>query len=191
MLTILDLDPDEPKMLEAAAAVLVAGFQEHYPNSWPTLESAREEVQECLAAGFVRAAIGKDGAVVGWAGGRSEYDGRVYEMHPLVVHPAFQRQGIGRALVADLEQQVSARGGLTIMLGADDEDNQTSLGGIDVYPDVWRHIRDIKNIHRHQFEFYLKQGYVVVGIVPDANGFGKPDIMMAKRVAKQPLSPSF
>ena len=26
-------------------------------------------------------------------------------------------------------------------------------------------------------------GFVIVGVVPDANGLGKPDILMAKRVA--------
>jgi len=25
-------------------------------------------------------------------------------------------------------------------------------------------------------------GFVIVGVLPDANGFGKPDIFMAKRV---------
>jgi aminoglycoside 6'-N-acetyltransferase I len=29
---------------------------------------------------------------------------------------------------------------------------------------------------------YGKVGYYVVGVVPDANGFGKPDILMAKRL---------
>ncbi|MCH9670965.1 MAG: hypothetical protein K0U93_05890 [Gammaproteobacteria bacterium] len=69
------------------------------------------------------------------------------------------------------------------MLGADDETNATSLAGIDLYPDVTRHIRAIENLNRHQFEFYQKQGYVIVGVVPDANGFGKPDILMTKRLA--------
>jgi hypothetical protein len=33
-----------------------------------------------------------------------------------------------------------------------------------------------------QDEFYQKLGYVIVGVIPDANGFGKPDIFMAKRL---------
>ena len=29
-----------------------------------------------------------------------------------------------------------------------------------------------------------KLGYEAVGVVPDANGFGRPDLLMAKRVAR-------
>jgi hypothetical protein len=36
----------------------------------------------------------------------------------------------------------------------------------------------------HPFEFYQKCGFVIVGVVPDANGYSKPDILMAKRVAE-------
>lgn len=61
--------------------------------------------------------------------------GNVWELNVLVVWPDRQRQGIGTALLADLDTQVSARGGLTIWLGSDDEDNMTSLAGIDLYPD--------------------------------------------------------
>jgi aminoglycoside 6'-N-acetyltransferase I len=57
------------------------------------------------------------------------------------------------------------------------------LGGVDLYPNVWEHIANIKNLGRHPYEFYQKVGFVIVGVVPDANGPGKPDIYMAKRVA--------
>ncbi len=43
-------------------------------------------------------------------------------------------------------------------------------------------IVDLRDVRGHPFEFYRKCGFVVVGLVPDANGFGKPDILMAKRV---------
>jgi hypothetical protein len=38
------------------------------------------------------------------------------------------------------------------------------------------------NLRLYPYEFYQKQGYVIVGAIPDVNGFGKPDILMAKRV---------
>jgi hypothetical protein len=40
----------------------------------------------------------------------------------------------------------------------------------------------IQNLGHHPFEFYRKVGFTIVGLLPDANGFGKPDIFMAKRI---------
>jgi GNAT superfamily N-acetyltransferase len=60
----------------------------------------------------------------------------IRELHPLVVHPAHQLQGIGTAIVQNFETQVQGRGAATIRLGTDDEDNLTSLGGVDLYPDI-------------------------------------------------------
>jgi aminoglycoside 6'-N-acetyltransferase I len=59
------------------------------------------------------------------------------------------------------------------------EDEQTIE---DHYPDVWPHVAAIKNLGRHPYEFYQRLGFVIVGVLPDANGLGKPDIYMAKRV---------
>ena len=70
----------------------------------------------------------------------------------------------------------------SVQLGSDDETNMTSLSGIDLYPDVWRHVQQIRNLRRHPYTFYQKCGFVIVGVVPDANGFGKPDILLAKQV---------
>jgi aminoglycoside 6'-N-acetyltransferase I len=123
------------------------------------------------------------GRVLGWIGAQPAYGATGWELHPLVVDPARQGAGIGRALVGALEAEVRQRGGVTIFLGSDDEDGMTSLAGIDLYPDVARHIQPIRNLKRHPYEFYQKMGYTVVGVIPDANGPGKPDIIMAKRVA--------
>ena len=82
----------------------------------------------------------------------------------------------------DFEVQVRSKGGLTITLGTDDEDGMTSLANTDLYENLWEKIRDIRNLKGHPFEFYQKIGYIISGIVPDANGPGKPDILMAKRV---------
>jgi aminoglycoside 6'-N-acetyltransferase I len=45
-------------------------------------------------------------------------------------------------------------------------------------------VTHIKNLKRHPYEFYQKLGYVIVGVMPDANGLGLPDILMAKSVVR-------
>ncbi|MCI0393351.1 MAG: GNAT family N-acetyltransferase [Chloroflexi bacterium] len=180
---IIDLHPDNQEIIGQTAALLVDAFQEHWPAAWPTLESALEDVRESLEPGRIsRVAIGDDGTVLGWVAAIPEYDGNAWELHPMVVHPGYQGQGIGRALVADLEARVREQGGITLYLGTDDEDNMTSLSNTDLYPDVWRHLSNVKNLRGHPYEFYQKLGFAIVGVIPDANGPGKPDIIMAKRV---------
>jgi aminoglycoside 6'-N-acetyltransferase I len=97
------------------------------------------------------------------------------------VRPDLQRRGIGRALVADLEARLRGRGALTLWLGTDDEDGMTTLSHVDLYPNVLEHLANIKNLRGHPYEFYGKVGFSIVGVMPDANGPGKPDIYMAKR----------
>ena len=70
-------------------------------------------------------------------------------------------------------------------MGTDDEDNMTTLSGVNLYPNIFEHIGKIKNLRGHPYEFYQKCGFVIVGVVPDANGLGKPDIYMAKPVRRE------
>lgn len=182
-MTIVDLSTTTLQQRHAAARMLIDAFRLNWPNSWPDLTAAHTEVEEALSPGRIgRTALDEDGAVLGWIGGAPQYRGRVWELHPLVVRPDRQMAGIGRALVADLEEQVRQRGGLTIVVGSDDENNLTSLGGVDLYPDPLEHLRLLRNLRRHPYEFYQKVGFVLVGVIPDANGLGRPDILMAKRV---------
>jgi len=185
---IIDLQPDDEAAIQQIARILVEAFKTHWPSAWPTLEAALAEVKESLGVDRIsRAAIAGDGTVLGWIGGIRMYDGHVWELHPLVVKPDCQGQGLGRALVVDLEGQVRARGGLTLWLGTDDEDNMTSLSGVDLYPNVLEHLTNIKNLRGHPYEFYQKLGFVIVGVAPDANGPGKPDIYMAKPIVSNEL----
>ena len=180
---IIDLAPTDDTLVEQAATLLLEGFRAHSPASWPDHESALQEVHEALAPGKIcRVAIDEAGNVLGWVGGNSQYDGHVWELHPLVVDPRHQRRGVGRALVNDLEKRVHERGGLTILLGTDDEDGMTTLSGVDLYDDTWERIANVRNLRGHPYEFYQRLGFRIVGVVPDANGVGKPDILMAKRV---------
>lgn len=182
---IVDLRPEDTAAISQVAALLVEGFATNWPEAWPNLASALEEVQESFAEGRIsRVAFDEDGVVLGWIDGMSQYDGHIWELHPLVVRVNQQGKGIGRALMADFEECVKERGGLTLTLGTDDVNQQTTLSGINLFPNIWEHVAQIRNLKQHPYEFYQKQGYVIVGVMPDANGPGKPDILMAKSVVK-------
>ncbi|MCC6299344.1 MAG: GNAT family N-acetyltransferase [Anaerolineales bacterium] len=184
---IITLASIHEKLIHQAAQLLVDAFREHWPEAWPTLKAAQEELNEMLETKrIIRAAADDDGNLLGVIGGIPQYDGHVWELHPLAVQPDAQKQSIGRALIEDFEEQVRQRGGLTVTLGTDDEDNMTSLSNVDLYENLWEKIRNIRNLKEHPFEFYQKMGYVITGVMPDANGIGKPDILMSKRVRKNP-----
>ncbi|MCA1626429.1 MAG: GNAT family N-acetyltransferase [Acidobacteria bacterium] len=181
---IIDLRADDERFIQQAARLLFEAFREHWSEAWPTVEAAEREVRESLAPERIsRIAVDEDGAVLGWIGGQPHYGGKVWELHPLAVSRQARRRGVGRALVADLEVRARERGGLTLWLGTDDEDEMTSLAGVNLYADLLGHLAHIKNLKGHPFEFYQKLGFTIVGVMPDANGPGKPDIFMAKSLA--------
>ena len=165
-------------MQDQAAALLVEEFGD--PGGWPTIEKAREEVAIVIQQGFARAILDGD-TLLGWIGGLPEYHGKVWELHPLVVRAGHRRHGLGRALVAEFEREAARRGAQTAPLGTDDISGITSLADARIYDDVPRHIAELRDLGReHPFLFYRKLGYVVTGVMPDANGRGRPDIYMSK-----------
>lgn len=152
--------------------------------AWPDLESAREEVLTSLEREKVsRVALDDAGRVIGWIGAQPQYDGRVWELHPLVVARNTRRRGVGHDLVRDLERVVAARGGVTLWLGSDDEIGETSLANVDLYDDLPTRLREFRATGEHPYPFYERVGFRLVGVMPDANGVGKPDIFLAKRLA--------
>src|SRR5215210_697349 len=96
---IVDLTSDNEEAIQQVAAILVEGFKEHWPDAWPDMESALEEVRESFGEERIsRVALDADGTALGWIGGIRDYDGNVWELHPLVVSAKHQGQGIGSAL---------------------------------------------------------------------------------------------
>lgn len=180
---ITTLSPSDEALIQQAAQLLVDAFHEHWPDAWPTFADGLKEVHEMLESERIcRVAVDEQGNLLGIIGGIPSYDGYVWELHPLAVRPSLHGKGIGRAMVQDFEAQVRSRGALTITLGSDDEDGMTSLANVDLYENLWEKVRDIRNFKNHPYEFYQKLGYVITGVVIDANGVGKPDILMSKRV---------
>jgi len=183
---IIDLHESDAARILAVAEIMTVSFR-GISSSYQTLEDALESVSESFEDHELsRIAIDSDGNVVGRIAGISQYDGNVWELDPLVVRRDSQLKGIGRALVADFENCVGEKGGRTIWLGTDDENGRTSLSQGDLFPGVLDKAKELKNLNNHPFAFYQKLGFEVVGVLPDANGPGKPDIFMAKPVRSLP-----
>jgi aminoglycoside 6'-N-acetyltransferase I len=181
-IAIRDLTPDETAAIEQAATLLVAAF----PHWKATLEEARDEVREALQPDYVCLTARSGDDVLGWVGAIPQYS-HAWELHPLVVREDTRGQGVGRALVAALEDRVRERGALTLYLGTDDDGPApgTTAGGIDLFPNPLSHAAKLEVID-HAVAFYRQVGFTVVGLIPDANGPGKPDVLMAKRIAAGP-----
>ncbi|AYB44453.1 GNAT family N-acetyltransferase [Paenibacillus lautus] len=178
---IINLFSEERQKIRDVAHLLLEGFTE----AWNDIDECLFEVEETLNEDRVsRVAVNAEGIVIGWIAGSSSYDGNVWDIHPLIVHKDYRNKGIGKALVLDFENCVREKGGITIFLGSDDENNSTTIFGQDLYPEVLDNLKQIQNKKDHPLEFYKKIGFSVVGVLPDANGFGKPDMFMAKRVKR-------
>ncbi len=176
MMEIKALQKTEALQVQEAADLLREAFPHCYDDC------AEEEMARCLEEGRVALVAVDDGHVVGFVGAIPQYGETGWELHPLVVRASRQGEGVGTRLIHALEAAVAQRGGVTVYLGSDDEFGKTSLSGTDLYDDLFGRIASIRNPGRHPFEFYQKAGYRIVGVIPDANGIGKPDIWMAKRV---------
>jgi aminoglycoside 6'-N-acetyltransferase I len=186
---IKDLQRSDSQSIEEVALILQESFKGHCPD-YDNVEDARKKVLEAFEDHEIsRIAVDENGSVLGWVGGIRLYNGHVYELDPLVVRKDTHGSGVGRKLVEDFERIAGEKGAETIWLGTDDEDSRTNLSDCNLYPDVLGHASQICNRDDrlgHPFKFYQKLGFVVVGVLPDANGPGKPDIYMAKRVSGRP-----
>lgn len=184
LIEIVAFSPTDDVQLTQAARVLLEAMRA-VSSSWPNMDAALGEILEVakVPGAIVLVALDPAGEVRGLVGGQPMYPGEVMELHPLAVEPAWQKKGIGRLLVRSLEEAAAKAGYSTMLLGADDEAGKSSLAGADLFlGDPLIHLAKLSYPGGHQGGFYEKIGYRVVGVVPDANGFGKPDIWYAKRI---------
>ncbi|MBS3985400.1 MAG: GNAT family N-acetyltransferase [Selenomonadales bacterium] len=177
---IVDMARLSKDQITQAAEILTQSI----PIGWPTLEDALLEIHERLVPENTMLAAVEGDLVLGWGGILApSYDGNVFELHPLAVSHDARGKGVGRAIVLALEDAARQKGGLTIYLGADDEKpgGETSLANVDLYDDLPHRLASF-NPGTHQSGFYMKLGYKIIGVMPDANGYGKPDIIWGKRL---------
>lgn len=167
----------------ADAAAILRDALAHLPSAYNAPGEAEAEVAlRCADADWQGHAAVEGDRLIGWIGAIRTYS-HGCEIHPLVVAPDCQRRGIGSALMSALEARARSEGVLTLFLGSDDDYGGTSLFGRDLWPDVAGRVATIEATARgHAFTFYRRHGYQIVGLLPDVNGAGRPDIMLAKRL---------
>lgn len=170
----MQIIPLTPPYFAQGAALLEAAFPQAYAGH------GMEEMEKLADAERVLLGAVDGPVLLGLVGAIPQYGVTAWELHPLVVLASHRTGGIGSALCAALEDVLRQKGCLTVYLGSDDEDCSTSLSQGDLFQDTFGKIQSIQNLKRHPFGFYQKIGYQIIGVIPDANGLGKPDIWMAK-----------
>ncbi|HJO03157.1 MAG TPA: GNAT family N-acetyltransferase [Acidobacteriota bacterium] len=180
---IVDLVGHDRSMISRLGPLVFEALKQHSPNWLPTVNDATLEILESLTPGRLsRVLIDSTGEPVGWIGTIPHNNGRVWEIHPIAVATAHQGRGYGRVLIEDLEKHAREQGVLTLWAGTSDETGLTNLSDADLYADPAAAIAGIKSRKPHAWEFWARVGFTVVGLMPDAEGRGKPSITMAKRV---------
>ena len=154
-------------------------------NGWPTFESASAEIEWIEPTRFrPRRARRRSGAGLGRRPARNTRQASGSCIRSWWTKDR-RLQGVGRALVAAFEAEARRRGGLTATLGTDDEFGQTSLAACgSLHGPAASHSGLARPRAAAPFLFYRKLGYVVTGLMPDANGRGRPDIYMSKAAVR-------
>ncbi len=177
----VELCGSDSELRRSAAEILTESFTALGVPAWPDIESAIKEVKDCCSNSRMVIGLVIDGRLAGWGGLQSMYGDVTWELHPLVVDREMRGRRVGAKLLCELERRARRAGVANIALGTDDEYHGTSLSDFDpTVDDLGQAIKSISNRANHPFEFYQKQGYRIVGIIPHANGRGKPDIIMWK-----------
>ena len=164
--------------------MLYKTFKAINKDAWPDFESALEEVNECVEEPNICIGIIERDNLVGWVGLRPMYD-VTWELHPMVVKKEAQGKGYGKILLEELERIAREKGIIGIFAGSDDETFSTSLSEKEITAaNIFSEIANIKNYKNHPYEFYQKCGYCIIGIIPNASGDKKPDILLWKDIRK-------
>jgi len=161
-----------------------------FPWTYTTPEEALYEALSLLKEDYLLFGYLYNELIIGIVGARPQYGITGWELHPLIVDRDFRGQKIATQLMGKIEDEVRHKGGIVMYLGSDDEHNRTSLSNVDLFENTFEAIKQIKNLRNHPYGFYEKINYQIVGVIPDANGFDKPDILMAKRLVDRPKSSS-
>ena len=180
MSQLIDLNIADEALVERLAAITFKAFQKPAPGWLPDIDAARRQVVDAGSAGRLGRVLVDDGVPQGWIGIiRRRY---LWEIHPIAVAKDAQGKGTGTALVEDAAQLAKKAGALTLYASTSDETGATNLSGADLYDNPSSAIANIQAHARTPYRFWQNVGFTVVGLLPDAEGAGKPAIHLARRV---------
>jgi aminoglycoside 6'-N-acetyltransferase I len=176
---------ESEETIKQAAEILYITFTGINGNLWlKNKEEAFDEVKECIKEPNICIGIKLKDEILGWAGLRPMYK-KTWELHPMVIKAEFQGKNYGKELLKEIEKIAYMNGIIGIVAGSDDETNSTSLSEKEINGEnIFEEIKKIKNYKKHPYEFYRKNGYYIVGVIPNANGQNKPDIWLWKDISK-------
>jgi aminoglycoside 6'-N-acetyltransferase I len=180
---IVNINESE-RIKEQAKRILLEAFPK--AAMWPDIneQKAVDEVNECVCGENICIGLNIDDQLIGWIGLRPMYE-KTWELQPIAVKPEYQGKGYGKILLNELEKKAREKGIIGIFAGSDDETNKTSLSEKEITSyNIYEEIKNIKNYKNHPYEFYIKCGYTIVGVIPNANGANKPDIWLWKDIRK-------
>lgn len=181
---IQEIRIDELSKLKALAKISTEAARQHSSAWLSTVSDAMTELHRCVISENLSRMALRDEVPVGWISA-CPVNKTVWEIHPLLVDPNTHRQGVGTLLVNEVENILKARGVWTIQVSTSDATNATTLSGKDLYIDPLGELQKLDVTDSkvgHALQFWIRSGYKVVGILPDAEGMGKPSICLAKRL---------
>ncbi|MBE9137019.1 GNAT family N-acetyltransferase [Nodosilinea sp. LEGE 07088] len=176
----VDLTPRDAELIQQTAKVAYEASKSISKIWLPTVEAAIEEVHESLEREGISQVLLDGHRVAAWIGASPQFSGRVVEIHPLIVARGYHGKGLGRWMVNQVEAWARQQGALTLWIGTSDETHATSLSGVNLYENTGPVIASFHQVAPHPCGFWLRLGFHIVGVLPDAEGIGKPSIMMAK-----------
>ena len=184
-MNISDVTSSDKELIKALAALSVRASENHAPEWFRSVDDAYETIQEALEPGKACRVLLDQGKPLGWVAAGPTW-GRIWELHPLLIDPGHQKRGYGRLLANDIERFAVAAGALTMELSTSDTTDATNLSGVDLYVDTLGALSRIDVVDErvgHSYQFWLKVGYTIVGVLPDAEGPGMPSITFSKRLS--------
>lgn len=182
-LTFSSIDPENVAQIDALTQLTYEAFKVHAPSWLTNKNEAKRRVLQATETGRLnRVLVDAEAQPIGWIGVIPVNHGRIWEIHPLVVSLLMQKRGYGRMLVTEVQRLAKSHEVLGLLAGTSDETGATPLYQIDLYVDPLKAMAALTGTEDHPVGFWMRLGFKVVGIVPDADGRGRPGISLAKRV---------